>query len=154
MALNTCCGPLVWENLTDSGPHGIYVYSLDQELHYGDWCVVKLPCSVMKLGVDEGYKLIKKVSAFEGDTYEVSNNKLIVNGVSYPITRVDYLPQIKNGQYIVPANHHLYLNDYHLSFDSRYFGPVSKDNLQCKVILICDYDKLNQWIAKLRSWFA
>lgn len=153
LASRVVCGPLLWQNLTDSGPHGIYIYAFDQSLQRGDWCVVDLPQDVPGLHVSKGYKLIKQVRAFNGETYEVDNEHLMVQAQSFPITRAQYLPQLPVGRYIVPANHYLFLNDSKISFDSRYIGPVNAGAVQCKVIFIIDYDKINRFWDEARSWF-
>lgn len=148
------CGPLIWQNLTDSGPHGIYIYAPNQQLHYGNWCVVELPQDVPGLHVKKGYKLIKQVRAASGESYDVTEYQMIVRNKQYPITRASYLPQLQSGRYIVPAEHFLFLNEPPLSFDSRYLGPVNVKNIQCKVIFIVDYDKINQCWVHVRSWFV
>lgn len=153
LALRIACGPLIWQNLTDSGPHGLYIYAPYQKLQRGDWCVVNLPQDVPGLHVAKGYKLIKQVCAFNGEHYDVNNNQLLVHQKSYTITRAEYLPQLQDGQYIVPTNHYLFLNTPSLSFDSRYLGPINADDVQCKVVFILDYDKLNQRLLQIRSWF-
>lgn len=147
------CGPIIWQNLTDSGPHGIYIYAPDQILKCGDWCVVKLPQNVPGLHVKKGYKLIKQVRAFSGEAYDITGDKLVVRNKVFPITRADYLPQLQEGRYVVPINYYLFLNEPTLSFDSRYFGPLNADDIQCKVIFVLDYDNLNQYWLKIRSWF-
>lgn len=152
-ATRMICGPLIWQNLTDSGPHGIYIYAPDQTLRRGDWCVVKLPQDVPGLHIQKGYKLIKQVRAFSGEAYDITGDKLVVHNRLFPITRADYLPQLKEGRYVVPTNHYLFLNEPILSFDSRYLGPLNADDVQCKVIFVLDYDKVNQYWLKMRSWF-
>ena len=154
LAVRMVCGPLIWQNLTDSGPHGIYIYALNQRLQRGDWCVVNLPKDVPSLHVSKGYKLIKQVRAFNGEPYDIVNNKLVVGNMEFPIIRASYLPQLQDGSYVVPTNHYLFLNDPILSFDSRYLGPINADNVQCKVFLVLDYDMLNQYLLKIRSWFV
>ena len=146
-------GPLIWQNLTDSGPHGIYIYAPNQQLKRGDWCVVNLPYDVPSLHVSKGYKLIKQVRAFNGEAFEIKDKELIIHNKTFPITRATYLPQLQNGSYVVPANHYMFLNEPVLSFDSRYLGPVHADDIQCKVIFILDYDKINQHLLTVRSWF-
>ena len=147
------CGPLIWQNLTDSGPHGIYIYAPNQQLKRGDWCVVNLPHDVPGLHVSKGYKLIKQVRAFNGEAYEIQDKELILHNKTFPITRATYLPQLQNGNYVVPTNHYMFLNEPVLSFDSRYFGPVNADDIQCKVIFILDYDEINQFLLTIRSCF-
>lgn len=147
-------GPLIWQNLTDSGPHGIYIYAPSQKLHCGDWCVVNLPQDVPGLHVAKGYKLIKQVRAISGEYYDVTNDRLIVRQQNYPITRASYLPQLKAGRYVVPDGHYLFLNEPNLSFDSRYLGSIEAKHVQCKVVFIVDYDKINQYLKQVRSWFV
>jgi len=148
------CGPLIWQNLTDSGAHGIYIYAFDQQLKCGDWCVVNLPQDVPGLHVQRGYKLIKQVCAVSGEHYDITDNQLIVHRKSFPIKRASYLPQLEVGRYVVPAGQYLFLNEPQLSFDGRYLGSIDARYVQCKVVFIADYDKINQYLKRIRSWFV
>ena len=154
LIMRMLCGAFLWQNLTDSGPHGIYIYAPDQHLKRGDWCVVNLPMDVLGLNVKKGYKLIKQVRALSGEPYDVTDKELIIHNKVFPITRADYLPQLQNGRYVVPIKHYLFLNEPVLSFDSRYLGPINADDVQCKVIFIFDYDKINLCLLTIRSWFT
>lgn len=93
-------------------------------------------------GANYGYEmfLIKRVVGIEGDTIEVKNNKLYVNGelqsenyikekmnTNYPKVKIN-----KNQVFIMGDNR----ND---SIDSRYFGPVALESITGKIVLDSDW---------------
>ncbi|MBQ1915209.1 MAG: S26 family signal peptidase, partial [Selenomonadaceae bacterium] len=61
------CGTLFYVNRTDSAPHGIYIPTIDQTLHAGDFVIVELPVDVPALHVKKGFLLLKQVRGFAGD---------------------------------------------------------------------------------------
>ena len=71
--------------------------------------------------------MIKRITAVQGDTITLSNDKLIINGV-----KTHYSP-IENGinyPYTVPQNTIFVLGDnYNNSQDSRLFGGINKKDI-------------------------
>lgn len=153
-ALRFFCGPLIWQNLTDSGPHGLYIYAPFQRLQRNDWCVIDLPQDIPALNVKKGHKLIKQVRGISNEPYYVRSTLFIVHHRMYPIANADYLPHLEEGRYEVPADSYLFINDSDLSLDSRYLGPIPADNINCKVLFVINYDKINQCVEEVRSWFS
>lgn len=158
-------------NYTDSAPHGLYL-RVHGELSYGDYAVVPIPMDITTPGgtTKKGSLLLKKAIAFEGDHYTVRENVLqLVSPLpktdnsdltyiqlrSYPINSSSYLPHLSPGNYTVPSNHILFLNDPEGSLDSRYLGPVNKADVISKVVLIVNYDYLLDILSTiLPSWFS
>lgn len=135
-------GTLFYKNVSPSAPCGIYMISPNQTLNYGDFVVVKLPVDVPKLNAPKGYPMIKKVQGLPGDVYRVGKDAVEIHGRNYKIYHLEGLPQNnKIGEHIVPKNQILFLNDPDISFDSRYLGTISKENIEKKVILICSFEK-------------
>lgn len=132
-------GKIFYQNTSPSAPAGIYIISLSQQLHYGDYVIVLLPQDVPALNVKKGYPLLKKVQGFQGDKYTVHDDTLLLHGRSYPFIKKSGLPLQKSGDYVVPQDYFLFLNDPDISFDSRYIGPISKENIVKKVILLFPY---------------
>lgn len=137
---NMLVGTLFYSNATDSAPRGIYLVSLNQNLHYGDYVIVSLPVDVPKLHVEKGFLLLKQVRGFPGDVYTVSENALVIRGESYKIFHQEDLPELEAGEKQVPGNDILLLNNMELSFDSRYLGPISQDLIVKKVEMFLPYE--------------
>lgn len=106
---------------------------------YGDIVIVENP-------VQDGTYSIKRVIAIEGDTVEIQNRQIIINGkitnqtykIKYDDVRIfpsefsnrDNMPQVK-----VPKGHFFIVGDNtDFSYDSRTYGPVSKDKIKSRVI--------------------
>jgi len=138
--VNMLVGKLFYVNSTDSAPKGLYMVSLNQKLHYGDYVIVSLPVDVPKLHVEKGFLLLKQVRGFPGDIYNVSADALEIHGERYKIFHQDGLPEIKVGGKQVIKNEMLLLNDRERSFDSRYLGPIPKNLIVKKVDLLLVYE--------------
>lgn len=86
---------------------------------------------VFKFGDD---KLIKRIIALPGEEIEIKNNKVYVNGKKIEEDYLDsenldtnYADMEKK---IVPAGAYFVMGDNRKeSFDSRYFGPISKNQI-------------------------
>ncbi len=141
-SLRYILGPLLYQNITKSAPRGLYVYNLNQHLRQGDYAIVSLPKDVHVLNKKQGFLLLKKAVAFEGTKYSIKQESLQLNTTIYPICDQEGLPHQAIGNYTVPIDHILFLNDAVDSFDSRYLGPISRQNVVCKVNLLIDYDEL------------
>ena len=128
-------GILFYVNRTDSAPHGVYILSICQKLHAGDYVIVELPLDIPALHVKKGFPLLKRVQGFEGDRYEITEDSLVFRGRRYPIFRKDGLPQQEIGTYVVPKGKLLLLNEPEESFDSRYLGVMDETEVKQKVRL-------------------
>jgi type IV secretory pathway protease TraF len=112
---------------------------LDEAIVRGDCVLIdlsKFRNPVIKLGVRRGYvsrnqKMLKEIGAVPGDTVELRNNLLFVNGES---TLMVVSSEDSREQILYPYPTPLVLSDdcYWLvsvpyrGFDSRYFGPVHR----------------------------
>ena len=74
---------------------------------------------------------------------------MVIGKNAYPIYHLDYLPQLDEGEYVVPDGEYMFLNDMPYSFDSRYMGPISQDHIQNKVILLINLDFFQAMYLKL-----
>lgn len=125
----------IYINLTDSAPKGIYIRTFSA-LQTGDWVISHLNGDYSHLDIKGDKLLLKKIIASQGDDYEVDFSRLKINNHIYPIFNNKKLPHLVNGKHKVPKDYFLLLNDHKLSFDSRYFGPVHRDKIICKVKLV------------------
>lgn len=139
LLLQLVVGKVFYINRTDSAPKGIYMVSLNQKLHYGDYVIVSLPVDMPLLQVPKGFLLLKQVRGFPGDVYCVSEEAMEIHGESYTIYRQEGLPQLKAGERTIPEDEIILLNERELSFDSRYLGPIEKSQIVTKVELLVAY---------------
>ena len=146
---NMLVGKLLYINDTNSAPKGIYMVSLNQKLHYGDYVIVSLPVDVPKLHVENGFLLLKQVRGFPDDEYTIFNDSLEISGGEYKIFHQKGLPELAVGERNVPEGEMLLLNDMELSFDSRYLGPISKNLIVKKVDLVLSYEPFTCFIKKV-----
>lgn len=147
--LTILTGKIFFKNTSTSAPMGIYMASLDQSLHYGDYVAVALPVDVPNLNVEAGFPMIKKIQGFADDRYTVKNNSIKIYGREYKIYRDKALPEMIPGNYIVPKNSILFLNDPDISFDSRYLGPIPTKYILKKVTLIIPFEPINALLKRM-----
>lgn len=165
--------PIIFFNVTDSAPHGIYIRVLGQAT-YGDYTVVRLPHSIyLDNGriEPEGKQLIKMVRALPGDTFTIEPTEIKIHEkdpreferhshhfdsekdsiykfyISYVINPNPTLPHIPNGTYTVPEGSKLYINPPVGSFDSRYLGPIDDHYEIGKIILLLDFKYINRFLS-------
>ncbi len=128
-------------------PLGFYYRRSPEVIHRGDIVAVCLPSGITQEGLNQHYlvqgscqhasmPVAKQIVAILGDTVKLTQQAIIVNGVSYPAPHqfVDH-----NGkpvkQFIRFGTYHstgywLYgSHDYVHSWDSRYYGRVSRENI-------------------------
>jgi signal peptidase I len=103
-----------------------------QSFHYGEIVTVDVPLEVRKIYDKEKNPIIKRVIALEGDSLEVKDGKVYINGVVKEepyikgnITEVTGLPEYSKLK--VPAGKIFVMGDNRgNSTDSRIIGPVNK----------------------------
>ena len=136
-------------NYTASYPFGLYKKTgIDRGIRVGDWVMFCLPGNpTTRLIIERGYllngrcqqdhlPLIKQVYAIGGDYVAVSEHGVSINHGpviknTAPVlkdTKGRALPIMVSGR--VQLNHYALFSEYDArSFDSRYFGAVSRDNI-------------------------
>jgi conjugative transfer signal peptidase TraF len=146
----------LWINTSPSLPIGIY-RTVRAPVTRGAVVLVCLPAAVGRLAVARGYlgrgscpggagRLGKIVAAMAGDTVDVSDSGVTINGRLVPASAprpVDHqgrpLARVAPGPSVVPAGRVFLLATHHpLSFDSRYYGAVPYSDLSavlCRVSL-------------------
>ena len=149
--LHFVCGKLLYCNMTNSAVRGLYAAAPNQNLTRGDYVIVRLPEGIESLHVDAGFRLLKRVRGFPGESYTVDEEYLRTHDDSYRIYHKDGLPQLKTGAYIVPSGTLLLLNDTDDSFDSRYLGTIEESQIDKKVFLLLSYEPFLQLIGRDRK---
>ena len=134
-------------NYTPSMPVGFYIGNIYTNIHPQDIVAVCLPLSINVYGLKRSYLLhghcpggaisvLKTVIAVPGDTIQLTNQAILVNGIYYfaPYQAIDHAGRhtkkfVLNGTYH-STGYWLYgSNDFIHSWDSRYYGPVSRENI-------------------------
>lgn len=146
LLLHVLIGPLIYTNDTESAPRGVYVVSPDQHLTYGDYVIVHAPVAIPDIKIPYDFRLLKRVAAFPGDTYTVTDDVMATNGQVYPIYHRPWLPQLPHGTFSVPEGTMLFLNPPIHSLDSRYFGPIVSSRVERKVFLLINYDAIDEFL--------
>jgi conjugative transfer signal peptidase TraF len=136
-------------NASPSLPVGLYITTMDARANLVEFCPAEPFAS---LSIARGYResgvcsdgaapLLKPVVAAAGDTVELSERGISVNGALLPNTA----PLAKDtkgrplqawpfGRYVVATGTVWVASSYHpRSFDSRYFGPVSTTAIRHRV---------------------
>lgn len=124
--------------LADKIPYGKYLFEFEQ-VHRGDVVVFVYP-------EDQTKDFIKRVVAIPGDTVEVKEGQLYLNGaaVDAPYARYEVLPgerstsprdsleltRIQPGQYFMMGDNR------DRSYDSRFWGPASRDAIEGRAMFI------------------
>ena len=146
--LHFICGKLLYCNMTDSAVRGLYAAAPNQSLARGDYVIVRLPEGIESLHVDAGFRLLKRIRGFPGESYTVDEEYLRTHDDSYRIYHKDGLPQLEAGTYTIPDGTLLLLNDTDDSFDSRYLGTIESSQIDKKVFLLLSYEPFLKLIGR------
>jgi len=146
--LHFICGKLLYCNMTNSAVRGLYAAAPNQNLARGDYVIVRLPEGIESLHVDAGFRLLKRVRGFPGESYTVDEEYLRTHDNSYRIYHKDGLPQLEAGTYTIPDETLLLLNDTDDSFDSRYLGTIELSQIDKKVFLLLSYEPFLKLIGR------
>lgn len=130
-------------NLTDSVPVGLYLMHYDSSIGVGDLVAFPPIGNVGEMMRSRNYisdstPLIKIVAGVQGDEFCIdSNRNFIINGKTFGValdadSKGQPLPRI-NGCATVGSEDVLVVGHSHRSFDSRYFGTVSKKIITAKL---------------------
>ena len=136
--------------MTNSAVRGLYAAAPNQNLTRGDYVIVRLPEGIESLHVDAGFRLLKRVRGFPGESYTVDEEYLRTHGDSYRIYHKDGLPQLEAGTYTIPDGTLLLLNDTDDSFDSRYLGAIESSQIDKKVFLLLSYEPFLKLIERAK----
>jgi putative conjugal transfer protein traF len=134
--------------MTNSAVRGLYAAAPNQNLARGDYVIVRLPEGIESLHVDAGFRLLKRVRGFPGESYTVDEEYLRTHDDSYRIYHKDGLPQLEAGTYTIPDGTLLLLNDTDDSFDSRYLGTIESSQIDKKVFLLLSYEPFLKLIGR------
>lgn len=84
---------------------------------------------------EDGTRMLKYLKGLPGDEVEISGEQVSINGdyVTYGLSLAEDklgLPKSKfQGKKILPVNQYWFLGTSHKSFDSRYWGGVTNDQI-------------------------
>ena len=135
---------LLW-NASASAPVGLYLITSGTSLEVGDMVAVRTPAGVRKLAAMRGYlpsgvPLVKRVAAAHRSRVCALRTRIIVDGRTVAHRRKrDAEGRVMpwwNGCHRLRSGQFLLLNRPACSFDSRYFGPVGKEAILGKAVLL------------------
>jgi signal peptidase I len=135
--------------------YGMHLPLVDREvtqwspLHRGDVVVFTSP-------VDRNIDLIKRVIAVAGDTVEIRNKRLYINGAEVPDPHANYtdirnrdaVPRDRFGPVTVPAGKFFVMGDNRdQSYDSRYWGFADERDVKGQATFIYwSWDSQRHWV--------
>lgn len=127
-------------NTSLSAPRGIYIPTSEKEIKRGDFVVLETKdrLDLFKLKNPPKY-LLKHIVAMPGERYQVTENAMIIENNILPRTTSPsgiILPHPKIGTFYLDTNEYLVANDPKESYDSRYFGIVTVDEIKKVIPLI------------------
>lgn len=134
---------LIW-NKTASAPKGLYAWKSSM-IERGDWAILKgTSASAEWIAghgyVGQGWPIIKRVVAREGDKICRDHLLITVNGMSVATALESdfYGEQLPSwsGCQVLKADQYFLMNDHPHSLDGRYFGPESVSDLSGSARLI------------------
>lgn len=129
---------LIW-NASASAPRGLYRLTAITAFQHGDWVLVWVPEAVRQMSVERGYlpanvPLIKPVMALPGericavgDTIQLPTGQRLTRLSQDGQGRL--LPAWQDCRMLAADEVFLANPDVAASFDSRYFGPVSRHDV-------------------------
>ena len=131
-------------NRTKSLPLGIYMYSNSNNLKKGDIVVFNISDKWKNLTVLRNIKnvkirFMKQIAADSNDKLEIRNNHLYVNGEDYG----EYVNGIEKADLKISKGKFWVLSKEKNSLDSRYYGEISKDQIEKKAKLIYEFKRKN-----------
>ena len=149
-------------NLDMTKAYKMAAISMEPSIHKGDRAFVNKAAYVVakpqrgeivafKYPIDPQKIWIKRVIAFGGETVEIRNGKIYINGKALTQGKIKSIAYSNAGEFgtkgktiTIPEDHYYLLGDNsENSLDSRYWGFVPKENIVGKVYLI--YWPLNRF---------
>lgn len=130
-------------------PHSVSGSSMDNTFKDGDYVLVdkisyrfKTPMAGDVVVFDppasakNDSRFIKRIIAIPGETIEVKENKTYINNIEVKENFIDYPSQKSSQSILLKTNEYFVMGDNrHVSFDSRYWGPIVKDEIQGRVLI-------------------
>jgi conjugative transfer signal peptidase TraF len=136
-------------NFTESEPTGIYLLSKENQYNKNDIVTISNNInSIIRLSRERKYtstnRLVKTVMGIPGDIISIKNRIIYINDSAIgKIFTVDSqnrpLPSIIKEGIIPPDQYFLASSRHENSFDSRYFGLISKECIQKKASPLWTY---------------
>lgn len=133
---------LFYINTTTSCPQGVYIVAIDQQIHVGDYVIMRVPEEMEPYIYGRHWsdttKLLKTVAGISGESFEIKDHTLIMQDHVAHIQSVDDgnlpLPQLADGNYIIAPQEFLAVSWKDHSFDGRYFGAMDQALIIKKVV--------------------
>lgn len=149
--LNTRPEPMFFYNSSASIPLGVYYkIEYDGKLQTGDIVVFTPPEKAKKIAYERGYisegtPMMKYVVAVEGDEFLIDGSDFFAAEKYYGHVAAEdsagrELYPYSNHMFTVNKGEFIAAGTHPRSFDSRYWGPVSENNILAKAVPIFTYE--------------
>lgn len=126
-------------NLTESAPIGLYRITYDQTPTENSYVLVATNhrLDVFHPAHKPPRFLLKHIAGVPGDTMTVTDRAVTIHDVTYPTLTATSdgtpLPHLQEGTVTLQDNEYFVANHPERSYDSRYFGPVTADEIHAVV---------------------
>jgi signal peptidase I len=112
------------------------------KFHYGDIVTIDVPMEIRKLYNREKNPIIKRIIAVEGESVEIKDGKVLVNGkkieenyINGDFTEITGNPELSNIKKLLPGQIYVMGDNRGNSTDSRIIGPIKKEWVTGKAVL-------------------
>ena len=144
-------------------PHNVSGSSMDNTFKDGDYVLVdKLTYRFQnpKAGdvivfnppaaIENKNRFIKRVIATPGQSIEIKENNTYIDGKLIPENFVSYRSNKTSTSTLLADNQYFVMGDNrYVSYDSRYWGPITKDEIQGRVLVrLYPFDKIGFFPGK------
>ena len=135
---------IIYVNLTDSVPRGVYVRVPKNKIMRGDYIIYEPTEKIQKIMIANGWskgkeKFLKIAVGISGDKYEIGENFIVnrknLGRVFAKDSSGHELPKIY-GKYEVAEGEILPAGTNVKSFDGRYTGTIKESEIEAKVVPI------------------
>src|ERR1035437_9727729 len=125
--------------------------------HIAEWSNPQRGDIVVFYSPKDGTRLVKRVIGLPGDTVELRNDQLVINGQPVDYTTLEPKipeqlsgPERTFGPVQVSDGHYFMMGDNRdNSFDSRYFGTVDRGQIVGRATsVVLSLDKSNYWLPR------
>lgn len=149
-------------NDTKSEPVGFYKLSNPQAIEISKLYTMEIPDKYYTIAQNLGYTgdglFLKKVIAKSGDSVKITESGILINNKLLPTSKaqesvrgVDLDPQPNGYEYVLKDNEYWTYGEGANSFDSRYYGVITRSNIHDNATFWFNNKGVEEWQKQLHS---